>query len=156
MKRALCALVLLLAPVGAAQAVANCSVSATVLAFGGYNPFSATPLDSAGDITVSCSLGGLLSLLVSYEVKLATGGSGGFSPRRMSNGANTLNYNLYTNSGRSTVWGNGSGSTATISDGYLLGLGTTVRHYAVYGRVPALQNTRSGGYLDSITVTVEY
>lgn len=156
MKRALCSLLLLLAPVGAAQAVANCSVSATVLAFGAYNPFSATPLDSAGDITVSCSLGGLLSLLVSYEVKLATGGSGGYSPRRMSNGANTLNYNLYTNSGRSTVWGNGSGSTATISDGYLLGLGTTVRHYAVYGRVPALQNTRSGGYLDSITVTVEY
>lgn len=150
----LCAL--LLAPCQAAHAVASCSVSATTIAFGGYNPFSSSPLDSAGDITVSCSLGGLLSLLVSYQIKLATGGSGTYSPRRMSSGANTLNYNLYTSSGRSTVWGNGTGSTGTVSDGYLLGLGTTVRHYAVHGRVPALQNGRAGSYLDSITVTVEY
>lgn len=153
--RVLLALVLLLSPMGAAHAVANCSVSATTVAFGGYNPFSATPLDSTGDIAVSCSLGGIISLLVSYEIKLATGGSGGYSPRRMSNGANTLNYNLYTTSGRGTIWGNGS-SSGTVSDSYLLGIGTTVRHYGVYGRVPALQNARSGGYLDSITVTVEY
>ena len=154
--RWLCACVLLLAPIGAAQAVANCSVSATVLAFGSYNVFSATPRDSTGDIVVSCSLGGLLSLLVSYEINLSTGGSGSFSPRRMSNGANTLNYNLYTSSGRTTVWGNGNSGTGTVSDGYLLGLGTTVRHYALYGRVPALQNARAGSYLDSITITVDY
>lgn len=156
MRRLLCACALLLAPVGAVQAAANCSVSATVLAFGSYNPFSATPRDSTGTVTVSCTLGGLLSLLVSYEIKLSTGGSGSFSPRRMSSGANTLNYNLYTTSGRTTVWGNGSGGTGTVSDGYLLGLGTTVRNYTVHGRVPALQNARVGGYLDSITVTVEY
>ena len=150
------AFVLLIAPIGASQAAGTCSVSATTLAFGGYNPFSSSPLDSAGDIAVSCSLGGLISLLVSYEIKLATGGSGTYSPRRMSNGANTLNYNLYTSSGRGTVWGNGTGSTGTVSDQYLLGVGTTVRHYDVYGRVPALQNARAGGYLDSVTVTVEY
>lgn len=154
--RALCAGALLMAPAGAAQAVATCSVSATVLAFGGYNAFSATPLDSTGDITVSCTLGGLLSLLVSYDIQLSTGGSGGFTPRRMSSGANTLNYNLYTSSGRNTIWGNGGSGTGTVSDSYLLGLGTTVRHYAVYGRVPALQNARAGSYLDSITVTIEY
>lgn len=156
MRRLICTIALLLAPVGAAHAVANCSTSATVLAFGGYNPFSVTALDSTGDITVSCTLGGIVSLLVSYEIKLSSGGAGSFSPRRMANGANTINYNLYTSSGRTTIWGNGTSSTGTVSDSYLLGIGTTVRHYSVYGRVPALQNARSGGYLDSITVTVEY
>ena len=156
MRRLVATCVLLLAPVGAAQAVATCSTSATSLAFGGYNPFSVTALDSTGTVTVSCSLGGLLSLLVSYQIKLSAGGSGTFSPRRMSSGANTINYNLYTTSGRTTVWGNGTGGTGTVSDGYLLGLGTTVRNYTVHGRVPALQNARSGSYLDSITVTVEY
>jgi spore coat protein U-like protein len=43
-----------------------------------------------------------------------------------------------------------------VSDSYLLGLGTTVRHYALYGRVPALQNAPAGSYLDSITITVDY
>lgn len=140
----------------AAQAVANCSVSATTVAFGSYNPFSGTADDSTGNIQVTCSLGGLLSLLVAYEIKLSTGGSGSYAPRRTSSGANTLNYNLYINSARTTVWGNGTGGTSTVSDGYLLGLFTTVRNYTVYGRVPALQNVRGGAYADTITVTVEY
>lgn len=139
-----------------ALAVATCTVSATTVAFGSYNPFSSSPQDSTGDIAVSCTVGGILSLLVSYDISLSSGGSGAYATRRMSSGANTLSYNLYTSSGRTTVWGNGTGSTAIVSDGYLLGVGTTVRHYTVYGRAPALQNVRSGAYLDSITVTVDY
>ena len=153
---ALCVLLLLLAPIGAAHAVANCSTSATSLAFGSYNPFTVTALDSTGTVTVSCSLGGLLSLLVSYEIKLSAGGSGSYATRRMSSGINTINSNLYTTRGRTTIWGNGSGGTGSVSDGYLLGLGTTVRNYTVHGRVPAKQNARAGSYLDSVTVTVEY
>lgn len=141
---------------GAAAALATCSVSATSVAFGSYNPFTSTPDDSTGDIAVSCSVGGLLSLLVSYTIKLSTGGSGSYAPRRMSSGANTVGYNLYTSSGRTTVWGNGNSGTGTVGDSYLLGLGTSVRHYTVHARMPALQNARVGAYTDSVTVTVEY
>lgn len=141
---------------GPAQAAANCSVSATPVAYGSYNPFSASATDSTGVVTVACTLGGIISLLVSYNIKLSTGGSGSYGPRQMSSGANTLNYNLYTTTGRTTVWGNGTSSTGTISDGYLLGIGTTTRNYTVYGRVPALQNVYSGSYADTITVTVDY
>lgn len=139
-----------------AQAIANCSVSVTTVAFGSYNPFSGSVSDSTSTIQVSCSLGGLISLGVSYEIKLSAGGAGSYAPRRMSSGANTLNYNLYTSNARTTVWGNGTGSTGTISDGYLLGLFTVNRNYTVYGRVPALQNARGGAYADTITVTVNY
>lgn len=141
---------------GVARAVADCSVSATTVAFGSYNPFNATATDSTGDIAVACTLGGIISLLLSYQIKLSTGGNGSYAPRRMSSGANTLNYNLYTTAGRSTVWGNGTASTGTLSDGYLLGIGTTTRHYTVHGRVPALQNVQGGAYTDTITVTVDY
>lgn len=147
---------LLLGHGSASMAAATCSVSALPTAFGSYNPFSPSAVDSTGRVTVSCSLGGLLSLLVSYTIRLSAGGAGSYAPRRMSSGANTLNYNLYTSNARTTVWGNGTASTGTISDGYLLGLGTTVRNYTVYARLPAPQNVRAGSYLDSITVTVDY
>lgn len=139
---------------GPAQALlATCTVSATTVAFGSYNPFNASNTDSTGTISVACSG---LGVLVNYTIKLSTGGSGSYSPRRMSSGGNTLNYNLYTTSGRTTTWGDGTGGTGTISDGYTLSIGTTTRPYTVYGRVPALQNVRSGAYTDTITVTVDY
>lgn len=153
--RMLVALSLAVAPC-LAHAIASCSVSATSVSFGTYNPLSASHTNSTGTVTVSCSLIGILSLLVSYNINLSKGGSATFNPRRMTSGANTLNYNLYTNSTRTTIWGDNTSGTSRISDGYLLGLGTTVRNYTVYGRVPALQNVAAGAYADTITVTVNY
>jgi spore coat protein U-like protein len=138
-----------------ARAAATCSASATTLAFGSYSPLSLTPLDSTGDITVTCSLGGVVSLLVTYTIKLSTG-SGTYAARRLGSGGNTLAYNLYTTLLHTTAWGDGSGGSGTVSDFYLLGVGTTARTYTVYGRIPAQQNARGGSYSDSITVTVDY
>lgn len=149
---------LLLAAAGAllplpAQAV--CSTSATLVAFGSYNPFAVGNSDSAGTITVSCS-GGLISLLVSYDIKLSPGLYGTYAARRMGAGSSRLSYNLYTNAARTTIWGDGSGGTGFVSDGYLLGLLTVNRNYSVYGRLPAAQNVAPAAYSDTITVTVEY
>lgn len=151
----LCALALALLPV-TAHAIADCSVSATGVAFGNYSFTNPTATDATGNVQVSCSLGGLISLLVSYDILLSTGGSASYAPRKMTSGTNELQYNLYTNAGRSIVWGNGTSDTSIVSDGYLLGLGTTVRNYSVYGRLPAGQNTPAGAYTDTITVTVNY
>jgi len=139
-----------------ASALANCSTSATTIPFGSYNPFAAGNTDRSGTVTVSCSLGGLISLLVSYTIKLSPGLYGSYATRKLASGGNRLNYNLYTSAAYSTVWGNGTGGTGTVSDGYLLGLTTTNRNYTVYGRLPALQNLPSGAYSDTITITVEY
>jgi spore coat protein U-like protein len=151
---ALVLLLLALAP-GRAFALADCSTSATSVAFGNYNPFFGTATDSTGDITVACSLLGIISLGVNYTIRLSAGNGGsGYAPRQMQNGADTLNYNLYLNSGRTTVWT--ATDPNTVGDSYLLGIGTVTRHYTVYGRIPALQNARRGSYLDVITVTVDY
>ncbi|MGC4089841.1 MAG: spore coat U domain-containing protein [Polyangiaceae bacterium] len=125
-----------------------CTISTTsAVAFNNYNVFSGTPTDAVGSITFECIL--FLSVDV-VVVDLSTGNGGSYFPRRMSSGANTLNYNLYFDAARMQVWGNGSGGTThygplAISSGPLV--------LSVYGRIPALQNAVVGSYTDTVVVT---
>lgn len=137
------------------EAVTLCTTTALALGFGGYNPFSTVPLDSTGQVSVSCT-GEVISALVNYTIRLSAGSSGGFVTRYMVQGGHQLNYNLYTNSSHSIVWGDGTGGTSTVTDSYSVDLLTVTRNYPVYGRVPALQKVMSGLYTDTIVVTVDY
>jgi spore coat protein U-like protein len=146
----------LLACLCAAPQVAQpaCTVSATNLSFGQYVTSSGSAADTTGNIAVTCS--GLANLLVGYTIALSTGASGSYAPRTLTSGANTLNYNLYTDLLRTTVWGNGSGSS-TVSGSILVQLlFPTTNNHTVYGRIPASQNVAPGNYSDTITVTVNY
>lgn len=151
MKKLLAVLALVLS---SHSAWAACSISAQPTSFGNYNPLNITPLDAAGQVTVNCSF--LVSLLTTYTVKLSTGGSGTYSPRRMSSGANTLNYNLYLDALRLLTWGDGSAGTSFVSNTQLIGIGGFSQAYPVYGRIPAQQNVATGAYNDTITVTLDY
>jgi spore coat protein U-like protein len=139
-----------------AHAAGSCSVSASGVSFGSYTYTNPSPTDTTGNIEVSCSLIGLISLFISYDIVFSTGSSGSYSPRTLTFGANDLTYNLYTDPARTSLWGDGGASTNTVSDGYLLGLLTVVRDYTVYGRLPAAQNKPAGSYTDTIIVTVTY
>ena len=57
----------------------------------------------------------------------------------MTNGSNTINYLLYTDSARTTVWGNtvGTDTVAAIGNG-------ASQSFTVYGRVPAQTTPASG------------
>ncbi len=151
MKKIMAALVLALSSHPAWSA---CSISAQPTAFGNYNPLSVTPLDAAGQVTVNCSF--VISLLTTYTVKLSTGSSGTYSPRRMQSGANTLSYNLYLDALRLLTWGDGSAGTSFVSNTQLIGIGGFSQSYPVYGRIPAQQNVATGAYSDTITVTLDY
>lgn len=151
-----CMVLLACASPSAQALLVTCDTSASGVAFGTYPPFSASPTDSTGTVTVTCTPT-VLGLLVSYTIALSTGNSGNYAARSMSSGASTLNYQLYTDAARSTVWGDGSAGTATISDGYTIDLLAPVtRNYTVYGRIPALQPANPGAYSDTIVVTVTY
>lgn len=129
---------------------ADCTVTATDLNFGSYDVFSASPTNGAGNVNVHCTF--LVSLGLHYTVKLSTGGSGTYLPRKMQ----TLNYNLYTDSGRTTVWGDGNEGTVYNEFTSLVGLLLHDRNYAVYGQIPAQQNVAAGSYSDTITATLNY
>lgn len=137
----------------AACALCSCSVSAADVSFGAFQPLDNAPLDGAGTVTVSC---GPIGLLVSYDLKLSAGGSGGYATRRMTGGGHTLDYNLYTSPSRTTIWGDGSGGSGFVSDAWLISLGQMSRAHVVYGRVPAAPAARPGAYSDTIIARIEW
>lgn len=148
-----------LSPVPAAADCLLCTCTAVAgnLNFGNYNPLSAAPLDDVAFVRVRCSLigTGVLPVLVSYDIGLSSGNSGGIDPREMRLGGERLLYNLYSDGARTQVWGEaGSSSQVTVSYGTAL-LGTWVQS-DVYGRVFARQYPGPGRYTDSIIVTVSY
>lgn len=144
----------LLLPTRALALLEICTVATSPVAFGAYTTGATSPTDATGTVTVTCTA--VLSIAVNYTIRLGTGGSGSFAPRRMSSALGTLPYNLYSNASRTIVWGDGSGGTGTVSDGYALGLLVVVRNYSVYGRIPAQQNVAPGVYADTLFVTVDY
>lgn len=151
---------LLLAPVPASALcvlLCSCSVSTTAVAFGGYNPLASEHLDTSGAVRVRC--GGVLGLFVPYEIELGKGSYGAsHASRLMANGSQRLQYNLYTDSIRMSVWGDGSGGSQTISDSVtIILLGGTNNDHPIYGRIPRGQTTLTpGAYSDTVTVTVTY
>ncbi|MGD9710563.1 MAG: spore coat U domain-containing protein [Thermomicrobiales bacterium] len=131
-----------------ATVLSVCSVSALPLAFGNYDPTASVDLDATTSLDVLCTIG------TSFTVGLNQGTSSGatVSTRAMVNGADTLDYSLYQDSGRTTNWGNTPGTdtpSATVA-------GLSATSMTVYGRVPQGQNVPPGSYLDTITVTVNY
>jgi spore coat protein U-like protein len=132
----------------------SCTTSAQAVAFGNYDPLSALPTDSTGDVSVTCT--NLISLFVNYTVSLSTGVSGSYATRQMASGSNRLNYNLYTDLTHLLVWGDGTSGTSQVSAGFLVVVLGITAHHTVYGRIPARQNASVGSYSDTITVTVNF
>jgi spore coat protein U-like protein len=143
----------------AAAQAASCTASATAISFGTYVPSNASPINSTGTVSVTCSSGVLTT--VSYTIALNTGlnAGGSFANRRMKNGTSLLSYQIYTSAARTTVWGDGTGGTSTMSDSYActLACSGTKKSYNAYGQLPARQWTVApGAYTDTITVTVTF
>ncbi len=127
---------------------ANCNVTATALGFGTVDPLN-SQTDATSTVTVKCTKN------TAYTVGLDAGTTAGSTvgQRLLANGSDTMQYNLYTTSGRTTVWGNAAGSWQS---GTGAGLGTA-NTLTVYGRVAAGQaDLAVGNFSDTITVTVTY
>ncbi len=131
-----------------ATVLSVCTVSATNLAFGNYDASSGTPNDASSTVTTTCSN------TTAYTVALnaGTGTGATVALRKMTNGANTLNYSMYTTAGRTTVWGDGTLSTVTQA-GTGNGSGQAL---TVFGRIPTSQYVTAGSYTDTVTATVTY
>ena len=132
-----------------AEAAASCTISTTAVSFGAYDVFGASPTDSTGTLTYRCS-GNAKNLVIT----LSKGASATFNPRTMTNGTDTMSYNLYKDAARSTIWGDGTGG----SQNYQPANPSNNTNYVVtiYGRIPASQDVSAGSYTDTITATVNY
>lgn len=137
-----------------ALALGLCTVSTvTVMNFGAYDPFSSTPRDSTAQVTVGC-----LSLLSTQtiSIQLSKGSSNTYAARTMQQGGYALQYNIYLDSNRTVIFGDGTGGSS-VDGPYapsILVLGSYT--LTLYGRIFARQNVPAGIYNDTLTVTVNF
>lgn len=148
------ALLLLAGTVYAAPPLPQCTISASPVIFGNYDPLSATPGTGTGTLTFQCQ-SGVAGGGITYTISLSSG-SGTFAQRTLTSGPNVLNYNLYTDPTLTTVWGDGSAGTGTVSTTVTKSNATAGVTNTVYGNIPALQDVVPGSYSDNITVTVNF
>ncbi len=127
-----------------ATVLSFCTITAAPLIFGNY---TSVTLDGTTTVTVVCTLS------TPYQVTLnaGTGTGATVAVRKLTNGAVTLNYSLYSDAARATVWG------ATIGTDSVGGTGTGLTQaLTVYGRIPAGQFPTPGAYSDVVTATITY
>jgi spore coat protein U-like protein len=125
----------------------SCNVGATSLNFGSTGILNSN-VDATNTVTATCTS------TTPYNIGLNAGtGSGAtVTARKMTSGAGaTINYSLYSNSGRTTNWGNTVGTDTVSGTGSGLG-----QNYTVYGRVPAQTTPAPTTYSDTIVATVTY
>ncbi len=138
---------------------AVCKVSANNLPFGTYTPGSGAVTGNS-TIDVNCTNS------TPFTVALSEGDSASYTQRYMEDtasgdSADLLDYQLYTTSGLTSVWGDGGSSdgTSTVA-GTGSGMGTpSAVAETVYGQIPdsaTNQTAIPGSYQDTITVTVSY
>src|SRR3546814_4441461 len=92
-----------------ANVVASCKVTSTTdIAFGNYDPADAnntTALDAAGSIAVRCVKGTAANVAIEQGANPAAGSSCITPLRQMAGGTERLNYAIYQDAARTTVWG---------------------------------------------------
>jgi spore coat protein U-like protein len=130
-----------------ATVVNNCLISASNVAFTSTGVLNSA-LTATGAITARCTNGD------AYRIALSSGSSGNVAARQMqrSGGGGTVNYQLYTDSGHTSAWGDGTAGTAMATG---TGSGNAVS-INVYGQVPAQSTPIPGNYSDTITATISF
>lgn len=132
-----------------AEVKASCNaVTANALNFGEYDSISGSNKDATSTIDVTCTSG------TSFSVYLNGGVNGSITDRRLkaANSSAQLSYNLFSDSARTTIWGDNNAGTPSTGTG----TGSAVTQ-TVYGRINAGQNNAPiDTYHDTITVTVDY
>jgi spore coat protein U-like protein len=134
-----------------ATVLKTCSVAANALGFGNYTP-AAGALAANTTVNVKCTKG--TPFTVALNGGTTTGGT--ITQRLMTNGTDTLQYNLYTSGAFATLFGDGT--TGSTMPGTGIGLATAVA-LTVFGSLPdsaANQAVSTGAYADTISVTVTY
>lgn len=147
---------LALAP-GPAAAAVNCSGGGVTLAFGGYDVLATAPADAQASLVVTCTRNGgppTTSIEVGLGPSLT---SGAVQNRQMAGpGGSLLNYNVYQDATRLTVWGDTSGVDTQSKDLTLSNKATGSVTFTLFGRLFQSQDVSAGSYSDSLLITVSF
>lgn len=129
---------------------AVCNLTTTGVNFGAYDVFLTTPADSTGTATILCDATTNVATSIGQSPN-----SGGFNPRRMKHSSlgDLMIYNLYTDSSRTIIWGDGTGGTSTVTQ---KAIKNKPLNLTIYGRIPPGQDVSGGLYGETLTVTITW
>ncbi len=137
-----------------ASVVAKCTVSAPTLAFGNWDFVTngAADLDGTSTLSFTCTKGSS-AVYVTADVGANTASATGTTRAMTDGSSHYLSYELYTDSGHTTVW------NTTNSGGHTFAPTFAASHSAtttVYGRIPTGQDATVGSYTDSVSVVINF
>jgi len=129
--------------------IVDVATSETTMVFDLSGVSTATlPFDATTTLAWRCSTG------FNTAITIGPGGSGDQENRVLLFGAIPLVYNLFTDNTFGTIWGDGTGTTSSVS---IVGTGmVNVGNSVVYGLIPlaAAQAAITGTYTDTVLVTI--
>jgi len=128
--------------------VVDVGTTETTMAFGTLAVAGGGPFDSTTTLAWRCTLGS------ASTISIGPGGSGDQENREMLFGIIPLLYNLYTDGGFGTIWGDGGGTTSTVG---ITGLGMgAIGNSVVFGRIQSVDGLAAvaGIYTDTVLVTI--
>ncbi len=112
--------------------------SVTDVDFVDYDPTSGTPDDDGtGNVTFACTKN------TSYDLYIT-------GARTITDGSDTISYELYTDVGRSSLF------PSAIPGVQGPALDNNPISQDIFGRIPAGQDVQAGLYVGQVTITVEY
>ncbi|MFB5937268.1 spore coat protein U domain-containing protein, partial [Peribacillus frigoritolerans] len=124
------------------------------MSFGAVDTLSGSRSDSTATMSVNCSGLPLQRILICPNLSEGSGGATA-TARRMLNGVNTLDYQLYSDAARSVIWGSYFWGYPARSPAFALTLnavGTGSGTATIYGAVLGSQTTAAtGSYLSAFS-----
>jgi spore coat protein U-like protein len=137
-----------------ATVTANCTITTAPVAFGTYDPVvtnATAALNGTGTVSVTCTNGASTTVTLGQGLNAGTGSTDAVPVRRLiDGGTDYLAYTLYSDTNRSVVWGNTSGSgLANTGNG-------TLQALTVYGAVAPGQNVPAASYSDTVVATISF
>lgn len=138
-----------------ASVAQNCLINSPTLAFGAYDPIvtnATSALQAQATATFTCTQGATAVYVTANTGNNAAHASG--TTRAMNGtGSTYLSYDLYTDSGYSTLWNATNSGGHTFQPTFASSQTATA---TIYGSIPAGQNVQVSTYSDSVTMTINF
>lgn len=127
---------------------AACSIDIPSINFGSYNPQSNADSLSSSSFSLNCTNDMVGS---SFSIKLNSGQSNSALNRYLLNNNEKLYYNLFLNSGRTTIWADGLNGTSIFN-----GIISNTVSIPVFSSIYKKQIVSPGLYVDNITYEITF
>ncbi|CAN0652670.1 Spore coat protein u [Nitratireductor aquimarinus] len=132
----------------------SCNFTISDMSFGAVDTLSGGAVNGTATINVNCTGLSLTRILICPSIGVGSGGAT-VSARQMTSGGDTLAYQLYSDAGRTAVWGSyfwGFAATPPTLELTLGVLGSGAASFTLYGQVFGGQSTvPAGTYLSAFS-----